>query len=156
MVTFLKAQTVKMKGAGDDGYCAATSSTTGLFELGAQITAALEQLPPGAAATVRVQHGAGALLAAGALWATSGQGQAPVKKCELPAAVGLRMGLVEQALDKVGLLYPKGDLGLRARWRRVTTSPEAVVGYELAIQAAAGSVCGDVADASRHDHAGDT
>jgi hypothetical protein len=47
------------------------------------------------------------------------------------------MSLVEQALKQAGLSYPKGDLGLRARWRSVTVSSAgAVVGYELAIHAA--------------------
>ncbi|MCP2282783.1 hypothetical protein APR04_001686 [Promicromonospora umidemergens] len=110
------------------------TTTTELRELSAQITAALEHLPPEATAAVRVRHGAGPVLAAGELWVTSGPGQVPAWTCELPAAVGLRMNLVERALDEAGLAYRKADLDLRARWRRVMASTKVVAGYELAIQ----------------------
>ena len=45
------------------------------------------------------------------------------------------MGLVEEALDQAGVLYPTADLGLRARWRRVTSEAGDVLGYELAVRA---------------------
>jgi hypothetical protein len=111
------------------------STTTDLRELGAQISAALKQLPSEATAVVRVRHGTGPLLVAGELWVTSAPGQAATRSCELPAAVGLRMNLVERAIDQEGLCYPKADLGLRARWRRVASSTDVMAGYELAIQA---------------------
>ncbi|MDR7381163.1 hypothetical protein [Promicromonospora iranensis] len=111
------------------------TTTTELRELGAQITAALEHLPPDATAVIRVRHGAGSFLTGGELWVTSGPGQIPARACELPATVGLRMSLVERALDEAGLAYPKADLGLRARWRRVMSAPDVIAGYELAVRA---------------------
>lgn len=108
------------------------TAATGLLELGAQVRAAREQLPPGADATVRVRHGAGPVLVEAAVWAVPEAGTALVRQLELPVA-GLRMGLVEQALDQAGVHYPTADLGLRARWRRVTSNGE-VLGYELSVR----------------------
>ena len=102
-----------------------------------QITGALEQLQPAAVATVRVRHGADHILVACSLWAASAPGQPLAEQCELPAAVGLRMGLVEQAINEAGLAYPKADLGLRARWWRVFSETGDVVGYELAVRTSA-------------------
>ncbi|WP_454859595.1 hypothetical protein [Promicromonospora soli] len=110
------------------------TGTKGLLELGAQIRAALDQLPPDADATVRLRHGAGPVLAEAAVWAVPAAGSALVRQLELPAAaIGLRMGLVEEALDQAGVHYPTADLGLRARWRRVTSNDE-VLGFELSVR----------------------
>jgi hypothetical protein len=109
------------------------TTTTKLPELGAQIRAALEQLPPDSDVIVRVRHGDGAALEAAVLRASPGPGGAPTWQCDLPAALGGRMGLIDQALDRAGVPYPVTDLGLRARWRRVTSDAGDVVGFELAL-----------------------
>jgi hypothetical protein len=109
--------------------------TTGLLELGAQISAALEQLPPDADVSVRVWHGDSSVLETASIWAAPAETDTPARRCELPAAVGMRMGLIEKALDQIEVSYPKADLGLRARWRRITAPGEVVLGYELTVHA---------------------
>lgn len=110
------------------------TAATRLLELGAQICAALEQLPPDADVSVRGRHGDGPLLEAAAIWATPAQMDTPARRRDLPAAVGMRMGVIEEALDHAGISYPKGDLGLRARWRRMTApGDDVVLGYELTV-----------------------
>ncbi|MFD2024043.1 hypothetical protein [Promicromonospora aerolata] len=64
------------------------------------------------------------------------------------------MNLVERALDQEGLSYPKADLGLRARWRRVMSSTDVLAGYELAIQATGDGA--PVSPTSRHHEANET
>lgn len=110
------------------------TTTTGLLELGAQISAALEQLPPDADVKVRVRHGDGPALVAAAIWVVTAAGtDTPARRCELPAAVGMRMDEIEKALDRAGVPYPKADLRLRARWRRITAPGDVVLGYELTV-----------------------
>lgn len=112
----------------------AVTASIGLNALGAQISAALEQLPPTVTATIRVRHGEGPVLVVAEVW-TAPAGSGDLRRlCDLPAAAGLRMGLVERALDQARVSYPRADLGLRARWRRVTGGGE-VLGYELAVSA---------------------
>ncbi|WP_419707964.1 hypothetical protein [Promicromonospora sp. NFX87] len=109
------------------------TATTRLLELGAQISAALEQLPPDADVKVRVRHGDGPALEAASIWATVAGTDTPVRRCELSAAVGMRMDEIEKALDRAGVPYPKADLRLRARWRRITAPGDVVLGYELTV-----------------------
>lgn len=121
------------------------TSATRLGELGAQIRAVLAHLPADADVTVRVRYGAGPDLAAASVWVASGGDL--VRMGDLPAAVGLRMGLVEQALSQVGVSYPRTDLGLRARWRRITGPDEAMPGYELTVAPGAPAGAADAAPA---------
>ena len=128
---------VERAGTRPDTVVGAGSAVAGTVrdELGAQVRAVLGQLPSAATAMIRVRHddGDSPALAAAEVWTIPGASEPARCVRDLPAAVGLRMGMVEQALDQAGVSYPRADLGLRARWRRLPPVAGQRFAHELVV-----------------------
>ncbi|MFD2028400.1 HAD family hydrolase [Promicromonospora aerolata] len=97
-----------------------TVDTSGWSPLPAQLAIGVATAP--GPVLVRVQQGAGAALErAEILTFVAGRWR---RHGAVPAAAGLLMLDVTNALDAAGLEFPRTDLGLRARWTRTETDSD--------------------------------
>lgn len=88
-----------------------------------------------AAPRIRVRLGSQAHTEACELWVRAGQTPVLRRLCTLPAGVGMRLRLVEKAIENAGFNFPRTDLQMRARWRRLHSQGEISRWFELELNA---------------------